>query len=130
MESGSLTLPEHISKASPGCGVAGEPGPEVWEKESWLCPLPSVALCEQPGQCQRAHPSGVVMKNWKAGQLSYHLSQDPGLWVGSPQHLPHLWATEMYEGAGPEDPRLQDLHDTGKQQNTAQSPSEDPVLMV
>lgn len=36
----------------------------------------------------------------------------------------------MYEGAGPEDPRLQDLHDTGKQQNTAQSPSEDPVLMV
>jgi hypothetical protein len=35
----------------------------------------------------------------------------------------------MDERASPTDPKLQDLHDTGQQEN-CEVPSEDPILMV
>jgi len=41
---------------------------------------------------------------------------DLGLWIGPSQHLPHGWIAGVHEGAGPTDPKLQDLHDTGQQQ--------------
>lgn len=43
-----------------------------------------------------------------------------GLWFGPPQSLVHLWTARVYEGAGPTDPQLEDLHHNG---------SEDPVLI-
>lgn len=43
---------------------------------------------------------------WQVDQLSYHLGQDPRLWVGSPQHLLHLWTAGAHEEAGPTDQKL------------------------
>ena len=57
---------------------------------------------------------------WESGwadQLSYHSGPDPGFWIGTPQHLTHLWVAGAHERTGPTDPKLQNLHDTGQQQN-------------
>jgi hypothetical protein len=43
--------------------------------------------------------------------VSWTTHHHPGLWVGPPQHLCHLWT------AGATDPKLQDLHVTGQQQD-------------
>jgi len=55
--------------------------------------------------------------SWQADQLSYYPGQDPGLWVDPPQHLLHLWTVGACEGADPIASKLQDLHDTGQEQD-------------
>ena len=54
--------------------------------------------------------------SWRADQLKHHQGPDPGLGGGPPQHLPHLSTLGAGEGSWPADPKLQDLHDTGQQQ--------------
>lgn len=34
-------------------------------------------------------------------QLNYYPGTHPGLWVGTPQHLPYLWSTRVHEGTDP-----------------------------
>lgn len=57
-----------------------------------------------------------VQEIWWAHQIRFYPGTDTGHYVGPPQHLPHLWTAEAYEGAGPIDPKLQGLHDPGQQQ--------------
>jgi hypothetical protein len=73
------------------------------------------------------HLSWVTWENWpwwrgprRAG--SFHSDPDPGLWVGLPRHLTHLWTVGACEGPGPAAPKLQDLHVSGQQQNVREEP--------
>jgi hypothetical protein len=50
-------------------------------------------------------------------QLRYLLDTDLGLWIGSTEHLPHWWTVGGCEGANSTNPKLQNLHDTGQQQD-------------
>ena len=45
-------------------------------------------------------------------------------------HPPCLWSAGACEGTGPADPKLQDLHDTGQQQDTQEESSEGPISVV
>jgi hypothetical protein len=51
------------------------------------------------------------------GQLSCHPGPDPGLRIGPPQNLHHLWIVGMPERCGPAASKLQDLRDTGWHQD-------------
>ena len=67
-----------------------------------------------------------VQESGQPDQLSYHSGQDPGVWVGSPQHLPHL---EPVKG-----PVLQNLScriSITQEDNrlSGKGPGEDPVLI-
>lgn len=66
----------------------------VWVKESW----PWSCGCRRAGK-----------------QTKSDIIQDPRLWVEPPQHLPNIWASRLYEGSGPADPKLQDDLDSEKQ---------------
>ena len=54
----------------------------------------------------------------RSDQLSYHPGTRPGLWVGTPQPLSHLRPAGARDGTSPVELRLQDLHDSGQQQDT------------
>ena len=69
-------------------------------------------------------------ESWQADQFSYHTGSDPGFELIPPQHPPHLWTAGVCEGDGSTDPNLQDLHDTGQQQDISEESGENPVLMV
>jgi hypothetical protein len=47
----------------------------------------------------------------------FPLFPDPGLWIGPLIHLSHEWTAGVWEGPGPIEPGLQDLHDKGQQQD-------------
>jgi hypothetical protein len=53
----------------------------------------------------------------QADQFRYLSDQHTGLWVGLPQYLSCWWIPGVRKGSGPTDLKLQDLHDTGQQQN-------------
>ena len=62
--------------------------------------------------------AGWLQESWWADQLSYHPGTDPDYKLAHPQHLPHLnELVEHLNGAVFEDPKLQDLHDTGQQRD-------------
>ena len=95
---------------------------EVWVwlsrpqgQESWPCLQQHWVAW--PEQCWRAHLVVQIQESQWAGQPSHHPGLAPGLWVGPPQNLYHLWALGMPERAGSVDPKLQDLHDTGQRQD-------------
>lgn len=50
-----------------------------------------------------------VQESREADQLSYHPGPDPA--------SPHLRTPGAFNRAGPSEPKLQDLHDTGQQQD-------------
>jgi hypothetical protein len=53
-----------------------------------------------------------------ADQLRPLSGPGPGLCIGPSQHAPyHWWTVGVHEEAGPTDLKLQDLHDTGQQQD-------------
>lgn len=66
----------------------------------------------------RASPGGNRTERWQADQCSYRLGPEPGLQGNLPQYQPHLRTAGAYEGAGPKNPKLQDLHNTKRQQDT------------
>lgn len=43
---------------------------------------------------------------------------EPGQWISPVQHLPHIWTAGIRKGIGPADLKLQDLPDTGQQQDS------------
>lgn len=60
-------------------------------------------------------PGGQESRSWRADQIP--LRPNPGLWIGVPQHPPHGGTAGAHEGASPTEPKPQDPHDTGQQQD-------------
>ena len=106
---------QHSGAASGGMGLTLQ----TWEKERKPCVLPMLAL-SSPGE-----PTLVVQIRESPcyDQLSYQAGPDPGLWDGLPQNLYYLQTVEMCERASPADPKLQDLYDTGQQQDNQEESS-------
>ena len=58
-----------------------------------------------------------MSESQQTDQPSYHPIPEPGLFISPPPHPPHLGSAGAPEGAGPADPKLQDLHDKEQQQS-------------
>lgn len=56
----SFTLPGQSGRAGPAAMGTGEPAQRARELESWLCPLPSVALGEPARTCPGGVDAGAV----------------------------------------------------------------------
>lgn len=56
-------------------------------------------------------------ESWQADQPCNYSGPEPGLWVGPPQYPPHLGSAGAHEGTSFADPKLQNLHDIGQQQD-------------
>ena len=64
--------------------------------------------------------AGAVLESllwWCIDQLSYHPGQGAELGLAPPKILYNLQMVEMCVRARPAHPKLQDLHDTGQQQD-------------
>lgn len=73
--------------------------------------------CLQPKAGELESPfTQAKWESRRTHQFNYHSGPDSGLEIGPPQYLLHL-RTEAFEGAGSTDSKLQDLHDTGHQED-------------
>lgn len=80
-----------------------------------------------PGQPDTAGPGSMgawelalvtcTWESWQANQLTYHPVLDPRLWTGSPQYVPQLWDAGSHKWTSPAERKLQDLNDSGPQQD-------------
>lgn len=100
----SPSLPGQHSILVAGCGWASQ-----------QCELIRAWLPLLPGQSRKAGPGGAGAGEW-VGWSSFFSDPDPGLWVGPLQYPSHLW-TAGVRRATSTDPKLQDFHDTGLQQD-------------
>jgi hypothetical protein len=101
----------HLTHTHPTPAASWRVGPEVTKWGSW----PHLSR----GKVGVLAPMFRAQGSWCANQLSFHPGPDSVLWVGPPQHSPHLincWSS--WRGwSSPIDSKLQDLHDTGQQQD-------------
>lgn len=72
------------------------------------------------GGCTRAL---MRRESWQVDQPNNHPSPEEGLWVGLLQPPLDLWTTGECKEDEPTDPKHQNLHDTGEQQNIQENPS-------
>jgi hypothetical protein len=93
-------------------GWAGPKGRRVGE----LTPPPANGGIRWPSW--RAQIRG----SWHSDQLRYHPGSDPRLWLVPPQSLYYLLMVGMCGRASPAEPKLQDLHDAGQQQDNWEEP--------
>ena len=105
LESGPCPSPGQHSGAGPGgVGVSaptaalGGLAPAVPKSSPWWC-----------------DHGGVSVESWRADYLSFHAGADPGLSELAHRNICPI--DGVSEGASPTDSRLQDLHDTGQQQD-------------
>ena len=59
----------------------------------------------------------LIRESLHADPHSYHPGPDPGFWISPSQNLYHLGTVGMHKRAGSADSKLQDLCDTGQQQD-------------
>ena len=80
--------------------------------------MQAVALDELAGgSAGELAPVVWVQESWGADQLSYYKGQIQGSELAHPNICPICELPEHLKGASPVDPKLQDLHDTGQQQD-------------
>lgn len=118
-ERGPCTSPGQHSRADHhGVGV-GESTLRAWKLENWPCPL----LISSSSELFRAMLESALRwwgqgrASWPAAQPCNYPGPEGGLWVGPPQ-IPHLWSVGASKGNGPADPKMQNLHNTGQQQES------------
>lgn len=70
----------------------------------------------------------TIRETWQVNQPNYHSDPEPGLSVGSPQHLLNFWTPGACEGDEPADPKQQNLHYTAKHWDTQEESQWEPVI--
>ena len=91
----------------------------MWVSKEELTLPPADGSIGWPSQSSAGELTLVVWirERWRDDQLSFHPGPDSGLSISPPQNLYHLCTVGTCERACPAIPRLQDLYDTGQQQD-------------